>query len=150
MPGKTALALHWAYQHVEWFPDGQLYVNLRGFDPSGQPTPTGAAVRGFLDALGDDPSTLPVDLDARAARYRSLVAGKRMLIVLDNARDVDQVTPLLPGSPTCTVLVTSRRHLASLATLHGAHLVDLECTLVNQDGEVKVAGEATVNLPTRG
>jgi hypothetical protein len=80
--GKTALALHWAYQHLHRFPDGQLYVNLRGFDPSGQPIPAQDAVRGFLIDLGIDPSTLPDNLDAWAARYRSLVAGRRMLIML--------------------------------------------------------------------
>ncbi|HEY0804948.1 MAG TPA: tetratricopeptide repeat protein, partial [Pseudonocardiaceae bacterium] len=124
--GKTALALHWAYQHLHRFPDGQLYVNLRGFDPSGHAVAASDAVRGFLIGLGVDPATLPVELDDQAARYRSLVAGKRMLIVLDNARDLDQVIPLLPGSPSCTVLVTSRRHLAGLAALYDAHLLDLD------------------------
>jgi tetratricopeptide (TPR) repeat protein len=124
--GKTALALHWAFQQLHRFPDGQLYVNLRGFDPSGQPASPAEAVRGFLIGLGVDPATLPVESDVQAARYRSLVAGKRMLIILDNARDIDQVIPLLPGSSTCTVLITSRRHLTALVTLHDAHLLDLD------------------------
>jgi tetratricopeptide (TPR) repeat protein/transcriptional regulator with XRE-family HTH domain len=123
--GKTALAVHWAHQARGRFPDGQLYVNLRGYDPD-QPMAAGDALAGFLGALGLAGRDIPHDVDDRAARYRTVTAGRRMLVVLDNAATVEQVRPLLPGTGPCAVLVTSRDSLAGLVALHGAHRLDLD------------------------
>src|SRR5450631_2422427 len=124
--GKTALALHWAHQVAERFPDGQLHVNLRGFDPGGPALEPGEAVGRFLDAFGIPVARIPAGLPAQAALYRSLLAGKRVLVLLDNARDVAQVRPLLPGSPGCLAIVTSRNHLTGLVATEGAYPLILD------------------------
>ncbi|HUN38243.1 MAG TPA: BTAD domain-containing putative transcriptional regulator, partial [Trebonia sp.] len=123
--GKTALAVRWARRVASAYPDGQLYVNLRGYDP-GQPVPPGDALAGFLRALGMAGPDIPPGDDERAAAYRSLLDGRRVLVVLDNAASVDQVRPLLPGSSSCLVLVTSRDSLAGLVARHGARRLDLD------------------------
>jgi DNA-binding SARP family transcriptional activator/tetratricopeptide (TPR) repeat protein len=124
--GKTALAVHWAHRIADEYPDGQLYVNLRGFHPSGQAMTPAEAIRGFLTALDVPGHRIPSNLDAQAGLYRSLLAGKRMLVVLDNARDAEQVRPLLPGSPTTLVIVTSRNQLTSLIATEGARPLVLD------------------------
>jgi transcriptional regulator with XRE-family HTH domain/tetratricopeptide (TPR) repeat protein len=129
--GKTALAVHWAHQASARFPGGQLYVNLRGYD-TGQPMTAADALAGFLYAFGVAAEGWPRDLDARAGLYRSLVARMRLLIVLDNARDAEQVRPLLPGSPGCLVLITSRGSLGGLAVSEGAHLLTLDVLAVDE------------------
>jgi DNA-binding SARP family transcriptional activator len=124
--GKTALAVSWAHQIADRFPDGQLFVDLRGFCASGVPLASAEALRGFMVALGIPASRIPADTAGRAALYRSTVASRRLLIVLDNASDAEQVRPLLPGSPGCLVLVTSRHRLTGLAAADGAYLIPLE------------------------
>ncbi len=123
--GKTALALRWAHAVVSRFPDGQLYINLRGYDPQ-HPVPAGDALVGFLSALGVKRAEIPLAVEDRAALYRSRLHGRRLLVVLDNAASVDQVRPLLPGSRTCMTVVTSRDSLSGLVALHGARRIDLD------------------------
>jgi tetratricopeptide (TPR) repeat protein len=124
--GKTALAVHWAHQVAGQFPSGQLHVNLRGYGPSEKPAAPTQVVRWFLDALGVVKERIPAALDAQAGLYRSLLAGKRMLVVLDNARDEAQVRSLLPGSAGCLVIVTSRNQMPGLAAADGAQLLMLD------------------------
>ncbi|MFG2276861.1 BTAD domain-containing putative transcriptional regulator [Streptomyces chartreusis] len=124
--GKTALAVHWAHQIADRFPDGQLYINLRGFHPTGSIMSPAEAIRSFLDALDVPARRVPAGLDAQTALYRSLLADRRMLIVLDNARDSEHVRPLLPGTPGCLALVTSRRQLYGLVASEGAYSVTLD------------------------
>ncbi|MEV4509785.1 tetratricopeptide repeat protein [Dactylosporangium sp. NPDC049525] len=144
--GKTALAVHWAHRVIEQapdrFPDGQLYVNLRGFGPAG-PGDTGdtgdtggtggtaevtadETLRAFLTALGVAPDQVPAELDARIGLYRSLLTGRRVLVVLDNAAHAEQVRPLLPGGSGSLVLVTSRNQLTGLVATDGAVPVTLD------------------------
>ncbi|WP_333738673.1 AfsR/SARP family transcriptional regulator, partial [Streptomyces sp. IBSBF 2806] len=147
--GKTSLAVHWAHRVADRFPDGRLYVNLRGFDPSGAVMEPGEAVRGFLEALGVPPERVPHGVDAQSALYRSVLAGRKVLVVLDNARDADQVEPLLPASSGCLAIVTSRDELSGLVAAHGAHSLILHpfdagqarAFLVRRLGDARVAAE---------
>lgn len=123
--GKTTLAVHLAHEIAEGFPDGQLFINLRGFDATGSIMMPEEAVRIFLDALGVPPQRIPTQPEAQASLYRTLLADRRMLIVLDNARDSEHVRPLLPGSPNCLVIVTSRNQLTSLIANEGAQPLTL-------------------------
>ncbi|GAA0596151.1 BTAD domain-containing putative transcriptional regulator [Kutzneria viridogrisea] len=123
--GKTALAVHFAHRIAERFPDGQLYVNLRGFDPQQPPLVPGDALGQLLRGLGVDAQQVSTDPDEQAGMFRSMVAGKKMLVLLDNAASTDQVRSLLPGSASCVVLVTSRNRLGGLVARDGAHRITL-------------------------
>jgi DNA-binding SARP family transcriptional activator/TPR repeat protein len=124
--GKTSLAVHFARLRAPDHPDGALHVNLRGFDPTHSPMEPAEALRGFLEALGVAAPQVPVDLAARAALYRTLLSDRRAVVLLDNARDADQVRPLLPGGPGTLVVVTSRNSLAGLVATAGAQPVSLD------------------------
>jgi transcriptional regulator with XRE-family HTH domain len=124
--GKTALALHWAHQVAGRFGDGQLYMNLRGFGPSGTPATASGAIGGLLDALGIQPERIPTSPEAQAGLYRSLLSDKQMLLVLDNALDEQQVRPLLPAGAGSLVIITSRNQLSGLAAANGARLLTLD------------------------
>jgi len=147
--GKTTLAARFARQVTSRFPDGQLYVNLRGFDPSAVPTEPGIALQAFFEALGVPPRQAPATVDAQTGLFRSLLEGRRMLLLLDNARSTEQVRPLLPASPGCMVVITSRNQLTGLVAAEGARLLPLgvlssaEATelLVGRLGAERVAAE---------
>ena len=133
--GKTTLAVHWAHLVRDRFPDGQLYVNLRGFDPDRPAMPPDEAVRDMLDALRVPPDRIRASIEAQISVLRSLLADRHMLILLDNARDSDQVRPLLPGSPRCLVVVTSRDQLPGLVAAEGAHPLPLDLPSVEEARE---------------
>ncbi|UWP87556.1 tetratricopeptide repeat protein [Dactylosporangium fulvum] len=122
--GKTSLALHWAHRVADRFPGGQLYVNLRGYDAMDAVEPADA-LRGFIEALGVQPNRIPADVEGRTGLYRSLLAHRRMLVVVDNARDSAQVRPLLPGTGGCVVVVTSRDRLSDLIAAECAQPLNL-------------------------
>ncbi|PSM43258.1 regulator [Streptomyces dioscori] len=124
--GKTTLAVHWAHQVSHRFPDGQLYVNLRGFDDSGRPLDPGEALRGFLEALGVPSGDVPRDTQERSAMFRARTASRQLIVVLDNARDEEQLRPLLPTSDGCLTIITSRSQLSGLIVADGARLVGLD------------------------
>ncbi|WP_328939880.1 tetratricopeptide repeat protein [Streptomyces tauricus] len=133
--GKTTLALHWAHSNTRHFPDGQLYVNLRGYDPAGVALTPSAAICYFLEALGVPAEDIPPSLDGQAALYRSMLAGRRVLVVLDNARSAEQVRPLLPGTPTCVTVITSREQLYGLVAANGARSLRLDILTVTESIE---------------
>ncbi|GAA3733684.1 tetratricopeptide repeat protein [Plantactinospora mayteni] len=147
--GKTALALRWGHHARHRFPDGQLYVNLRGYDVD-RPMPPQEALAGFLRALGVPGTEVPFDLDECAARYRSELDGRRMLIVLDNVASVEQARPLLPGSASCAALVTSRDTLAGLVARDGAERIELGLLSSADSVELlwRTLGERVAREPT--
>jgi tetratricopeptide (TPR) repeat protein len=123
--GKTALAVHWAHRVADRFPDGQLYVDMRGYGPDEPLTPA-RALAGFLRALGVNGRDIPYELAERAAHYRTLMSDRRMLVVLDNASSVEQVRPLLPAARCSLVMITSRDSLPGLVARDGARRIDLD------------------------
>ncbi|MFF9490318.1 BTAD domain-containing putative transcriptional regulator [Streptomyces sp. NPDC014676] len=124
--GKTSFAIHWAHRVAKIFPDGHIYLDLRGFSADGQPKSATEAVRILLESMGVTPQKMPAHPDAQAAMYRGILADRRMLIVLDNARDAQQVRPLLAGGQSTLIIVTSRVQLTGLIVGEGAHLIHLE------------------------
>ncbi|WP_406070336.1 ATP-binding protein [Micromonospora sp. NBC_01638] len=138
--GKTSVALRWAHSIRSRFPDGQLYANLRGYDP-GEPAKPEQILDRFLRALGVPPSAVPADPDERAALYRSRLAGRRVLVVLDNAATARQVRPLLPGTDRCLVVVTSRNMLSGLATRDGGRRLTLR--MLNEEDAVALLRDIT-------
>ncbi|MBB5873597.1 DNA-binding SARP family transcriptional activator [Allocatelliglobosispora scoriae] len=123
--GKTCLAIQFGHRIADRYPDGQLYVNLRGSDPGGVPVEPSAAAQAFLEALNVAPQRIPDDMESQSALLRSSLAGKRMLMLLDNARDADQVRPLLPGTADCLVIITSRQQLTALHATEGVSTLTL-------------------------
>jgi DNA-binding SARP family transcriptional activator/tetratricopeptide (TPR) repeat protein len=144
--GKTALAVQAAHLMADRYPDGQLFVDLHGYTEGVAPVEPGAALDGLLRALGVGGERIPAELDQRAGLYRSRLAERRMVIVLDNAVTEAQVRPLLPGAPGCVVLVTSRRQLAGLDHSYALSLdtlapADAVALLRNSAGEGRLAGQ---------
>jgi DNA-binding SARP family transcriptional activator len=136
--GKTALAVHWAHEVADRFPDGQLYVNLCGFGPTRVALTPRHAISRFLGALGVPADRMPLTLEGCEDLYRSLLADTRMLVVLDNARDVTQVRPLLPGGRHCMVIVTSRSQLTGLVVVEGALPLSLDVLSTAQARELLI------------
>lgn len=147
--GKTAVAIHWAHRVAERFTDGQLYVDLRGYDPD-RPLTANEALAGFLRALGVANGDIPFETAERATMFRSLLAGRRVLILLDNAHSTEQVRLLLPGSSSCMVVVTSRDRLTALVSRHGARRIEVDLLPVADAVTLlhKLIGERTDTEPT--
>lgn len=147
--GKTALAVHWAHRIAQRFPDGQLFVNLRGFDSGHEPMTGHEALRGFLAALGVAEQRIPSEPQARIGLYRSVLANNRVLIMLDNAREAEQVRPLLPASPGCLVVITSRDQMRGLVATEAARTItvnllpepDARRLLIGRLGASRIAAE---------
>jgi DNA-binding SARP family transcriptional activator/tetratricopeptide (TPR) repeat protein len=148
--GKTGLALHWSHRARGRFPDGQLYADLRGYDPDQEPLPPSAVLDGLLRALGVPGDQVPGGLDDRAALFRSVLHGRQVLIVLDNARTPEQVRPLLPGAGTCLVLISSRDRLDDLVAREGARLyaLDVLSQLEASDLLSRMAGDRRIDPAT--
>jgi DNA-binding SARP family transcriptional activator len=145
--GKTAFAVHWAHQIAAQFPDGEIYLNLRGFHPTQEPLSSSQALAALLDSVGARTDGSAPDVDRQAAYLRSVMSGKRLLIVLDNARDADQVRPLLPGDSTSMVIVTSRNHLRGLSVVDGASLIQLE--VMSEEEGVDLLSRRVADAPSK-
>jgi DNA-binding SARP family transcriptional activator/tetratricopeptide (TPR) repeat protein len=144
--GKTALAVHWAHQVAGSFPDGQVFLNLNGFGPAGLPVTPSDAVRRILEAMQVPAARIPPGLQGQIGLYRTLVFERHVLVVLDNAKDADQVRPLLPGGAGCMTLITSRSPLTSLVALEGARPVTLD-VLSRPEARLMVAGRLGSRYP---